>query len=108
MLCIRRAGSLFGKHPSKIRNSGDKAKLISGNDESGFTYRGRFASKRSQAVSVGYVVSQKAHNAFEMADPETGIYTGWFSGGLLDGKPGYASSRHDEKIPYMPIRKWMI
>lgn len=50
------------KHPSKIRNSGDKAKLISGNDESGFTYRGRFTSKE-QAVSVGYDASQKAHNA---------------------------------------------
>lgn len=50
------------KHPSKIRNSADKAKLISGNDESGFTYRGRFTSKE-QAVSVGYDTSQKAHNA---------------------------------------------
>ncbi len=52
------------KHPSKIRNSGDKAKLISGNDESGFTYRGRFTSKE-QAVSVGYDISQKAHNALK-------------------------------------------
>lgn len=50
------------KHPSKIRNSGDKAKLISGNDESGFTYRGRFASKE-EAAAVGYDASQKAHNA---------------------------------------------
>lgn len=50
------------KHPSKIRNSGDKAKLISGNDETGFTYRGRFVSKE-EAVSVGYDTSQKAHNA---------------------------------------------
>lgn len=57
-------GACSEKHPSKIRNSGDKAKLISGNDESGFTYRGRFASK-NQAVSVGYVVSQKAHNALK-------------------------------------------
>lgn len=54
--------SCFDKHPSKIRNSGDKAKLISGNDESGFTYRGRFTSKE-QAVAVGYDTSQKAHNA---------------------------------------------
>lgn len=54
--------SCSDKHPSKIRNSGDKAKLISGNDESGFTYRGRFISKE-QAVSVGYDASQKAHNA---------------------------------------------
>lgn len=54
--------SCSDKHPSKLRNSSDKAKLISGNDESGFTYRGRFASKE-QAVSVGYDISQKAHNA---------------------------------------------
>nr|WP_024833704.1 type I-C CRISPR-associated protein Cas8c/Csd1 [Ruminiclostridium josui] len=50
------------KHPSKVRNSGDKAKLISANDESGFTYRGRFSDKK-QAVIVSYEVSQKAHNA---------------------------------------------
>lgn len=50
------------KHPYKIRNSGDKAKLLSGNDGSGFTYRGRFVTKK-QAVSVGYQTSQKAHNA---------------------------------------------
>lgn len=50
------------KHPSKIRNSGDKAKLISGNDESGFTYRGRFTTKE-QAAAIGYDTSQKAHNA---------------------------------------------
>ncbi len=54
--------SCSDKHPSKIRNSGDKAKLISGNDEAGFTYRGRFTAKE-QAVSVGYDTSQKAHNA---------------------------------------------
>lgn len=50
------------KHPSKIRNTADKAKLISGNDEAGFTYRGRFLDKK-EAVSVGYIASQKAHNA---------------------------------------------
>ncbi len=49
------------KHPSKIRNSGDKAKLISSNDSFGFTYRGRFSSKE-EAVSVGYIPSQQAHN----------------------------------------------
>lgn len=50
------------KHPSKIRNTADKAKLLSGNDESGFTYRGRFLSK-NEAALVGYDTSQKAHNA---------------------------------------------
>lgn len=57
-----KTASCSDKHPSKIRNSADKAKLISGNDESGFTYRGRFTTKE-QAVSVGYDTSQKAHNA---------------------------------------------
>ncbi len=52
------------KHPAKIRNTADKAKLISGNDESGFTFRGRFSNK-SQAASVGYESSQKAHNALK-------------------------------------------
>lgn len=52
------------KHPSKVRNPADKAKLISGNDSEGFTYRGRF-SEKGQAVSVGYETSQKAHNALK-------------------------------------------
>lgn len=51
-------------HPNKIRNSGDKAKLISANDTSGFTYRGRF-SESAEAANVSYDVSQKAHNALK-------------------------------------------
>ena len=50
------------KNPNKIRNTGDKAKLISANDDSGFTYRGRFLCKE-QAFSISYEVSQKIHNA---------------------------------------------
>ncbi len=52
------------KHPSKIRNSGDLAKLISSNDTEGFTYRGRF-SNADEAFTVSYEVSQKAHNALK-------------------------------------------
>lgn len=52
------------KHPAKVRNTADKAKLISANDDIGFTYRGRFADK-TQVVSVGYETSQKAHNALK-------------------------------------------
>lgn len=50
------------KHPAAIRHSGDKAKLISSNDTSGYTFRGRFTDG-GQACTVGYEVSQKAHNA---------------------------------------------
>ncbi len=48
-------------HPAKIRHTGDKAKLISANDKSGYTYRGRFLDSQQAAV-VGFDVSQKAHN----------------------------------------------
>lgn len=53
---------LAEQHPAKLRHSGDKAKLISGNDSSGFTYRGRFTDP-DQACGVGFEVTQKAHNA---------------------------------------------
>lgn len=52
------------KHPSKIRHPADKAKLISANDASGFTFRGRFIDKE-EANSVSYEISQKAHNALK-------------------------------------------
>ncbi len=52
------------KHPAKIRNSGDKAKLISANDEKNFTYRGRFENKE-EAISVSYDFSQKMHIALK-------------------------------------------
>ncbi len=48
--------------PSKLRHAGDKAKLISSNDSSGFTFRGRFAIPE-EAASIGFSVGQKAHNA---------------------------------------------
>ena len=51
-------------HPSRIRNSGDFAKLISSNDTSGFTYRGRF-NKADEAFTISYEASQKAHNALK-------------------------------------------
>jgi len=50
------------QHPAKVRNSGDKAKLISSNDISGYTFRGRFTSAE-EACGVGFEVTQKAHSA---------------------------------------------
>ncbi len=52
------------RHANKIRNAADKAKLISSNDTSGFTFRGRF-DKSEEAFAIGYDVSQKAHNALK-------------------------------------------
>ena len=50
------------QHPAKLRSDGDKAKIISSNDLSGFTFRGRFLNA-DQACGVGFEVTQKAHSA---------------------------------------------
>lgn len=53
--------NLADSHPAKLRNAGDKAKLISSNDSSGFTYRGRF-TQNSQVAGVSIEITQKAHS----------------------------------------------
>jgi CRISPR-associated protein Csd1 len=53
---------LADQHPAKIRNDGDKAKLISSNDTIDFTFRGRFIND-IECVSVGFTTTQKAHSA---------------------------------------------
>lgn len=55
---------LAEQHPSKIRNLGDKAKLISSNDNTGYTFRGRFIDA-DQACGVGFEITQKAHKALQ-------------------------------------------
>lgn len=50
------------QHPKKLINLCANAKLISANDTSGFTYRGRFTDD-AQAMTMGYEASQKIHNA---------------------------------------------
>lgn len=58
------ATALASSHPKRIRHGGDGAKLISANDDSGFTFRGRFTDAEGrQAAGVGYVTTQKAHSA---------------------------------------------
>lgn len=49
-------------HPRNIRREGDGAKIISANDTTGFTFRGRFIED-AQVAGVGLEASQKAHSA---------------------------------------------
>lgn len=60
------------QHPKGIIPVNGNAKLISANDTSGFTYRGRFAEKW-QTATVGYVASQKAHNAIRWLASDQGV-----------------------------------
>lgn len=64
-------------HPAKLRHDGDSAKIISGNDTSGFTFRGRF-TELSQAVGVSFEVTQKAHNALRWLIRKQGTTIGDF------------------------------
>lgn len=59
------------QHPKGIVAFNGNAKLISANDEHGFTFRGRFKDDR-QALTVGYEASQLAHNALRWLVSEQG------------------------------------
>lgn len=50
------------KHPKSINRFSGNAKLITANDKNNFTYRGRF-EEPSQAVTISFEASQKAHQA---------------------------------------------
>jgi len=86
------------QHPKGIIPINGNAKLISANDSSGFTYRGRFTEEK-QAVAIGYESSQKAHNALRWLAAEQGVIQGgrtflcWNPQGRLIPQPSY---------PFMP------
>lgn len=67
--------ALAEQHPAKLRNAADKAKLISSNDVSGYTFRGRFIDA-DQACGVGFAVTQKAHNALQWLIKRQGFRNG--------------------------------
>lgn len=79
---------LASSHPKRIRHAGDGAKLISSNDGSGYTFRGRFTDNDGkQAAGVGFVVTQKAHSALRWLIKRQSyrngdqVYVAWSVGG---------------------------
>lgn len=68
---------LTDNHPKYIRREGDNAKIISANDASGFTFRGRFTDEDGvQACGVGMETSQKAHFALAWLISRQGYQAG--------------------------------
>lgn len=63
------------QHPKKIINICANAKLVSANDTSGFTYRGRFKSD-AEAMTMSYEASQKSHNALHWLAATQGVAIG--------------------------------
>ncbi len=97
---------LVKNNPKFIRRPGDGAKILSSNDHSGFTFRGRFTdSKKSiessgiQGSGVSYEVSQKAHSALrrliarqghkygESKDDPGSIFVAWAVTGIEIPQP---------------------
>ncbi len=62
--------------PGKIRNAGDKAKLISSNDSTNFTFRGERFDNSKQALHIGYETTHKAHSALRWLVGKQGISNG--------------------------------
>lgn len=62
-------------HPKGVFPRFGNAKLISANDNSNFTFRGRFTDSQ-QAATVSYEASQKAHNALSWIISEQGTIVG--------------------------------
>lgn len=62
-------------HPSKIRSTGDGAKIISSNDKTYFTFRGRFETSE-QACGIGFEATQKMHSALRWLIGRQGYQNG--------------------------------
>lgn len=67
--------TITNNHPKGILQSNYGAKLISANDTSNFTYRGRFLTA-DEACTVSYEASQKAHSALTWLAVKQGITIG--------------------------------
>lgn len=63
------------QHLKGVFSLAGNAKIISSNDSTNFTYRGRFLSSE-EALSIGYVDSQKSHNALKWIITNQGVVIG--------------------------------
>lgn len=66
---------LTNKHPKGILDNDVKAKLISANDSTNFTFKGRFLTA-DEAATIGYEASQKAHAAMKWLLTKQGFTIG--------------------------------
>ena len=100
------------QHPKKIINTSANAKLISANDSSGFTYRGRFIDD-GQAMTMSYDASQKIHNAIHWLAANQGVCIGgrtflcWNPKGIVLPKPhaSFLQRTKEKQIKYSDYRK---
>ena len=100
------------QHPKKIINICANAKLVSANDTSGFTYRGRFKSD-AEAMTMSYEASQKIHSALHWLSANQGVAIGgrtflcWNPQGIEIPKPQATFLRGNtaNQVKYSDYRK---
>ncbi|SDY78571.1 type I-C CRISPR-associated protein Cas8c/Csd1 [Lachnobacterium bovis] len=66
---------LASQHLKGIFSLNGNAKLISANDTTNFTFKGRFL-EQEQAIGISYTASQKAHNALKWLITNQGVIIG--------------------------------
>ncbi len=99
---------LADKHLKGVVALHGNAKIISANDSVNYTYRGRFI-EASEAATLGYNASQKAHNALKWVASNQGQIFGtrcfvcWNPHGLevpaLDGPLVFQDEEEEELLP---------
>lgn len=99
------------QHIKGVSSFHGNAKLISANDTTNYTFRGRFKNV-SEALTVGYEASQKAHNALKWLIANQGVREN--DGGENVGKVGNIGGRtflcwnpNGKKVPQplLPFRR---
>ena len=104
-----REDALCGSHDKGIVAANNGAKLISSNDTSNFTYRGRF-TEASQSCTISSEASQKAHRALQWVASTQGETIGgrtfvcWNPQGKRVARPQrlYAKQAENEPVPTTP------
>lgn len=98
-------GAAAVQHPKGVVPFNGNAKIISANDKSGFTYRGRFVDDK-QAVTVGYEASQMSHCALRWLVVNQGVTFGsrtflcWNPEGEKIDHPGASFLRKKDNVNY--------
>ncbi len=108
-------------HPKGIVAANYGAKLVSANDNQGFTYRGRFQNA-NQAYALSYEASQKIHSALTWLVKKQGVFVGtkekrtflcWNPGGkktpdILDPFAGLVDEEEDNAASFVLYKKKLI
>jgi len=100
-------------HPKGVIASNYGAKLASANDNTGFTYRGRFTSA-DQAYCIGYTSSQKAHHALRWVASNQGVVFGsrtfvcWNPEGVKVPSIVFLGMKNNEPVDFIGYKRQLL